>query len=162
MITFNAAEILEMAQGMERDGAEFYRQAATSAAGVDSGEMLLKLAAMEDDHERTFAALADSLPPADRGQTAFDPEGVGAMYLQALVDGTVFKPPQRPVERLKGMNTVGEILTAAIELEKESILFYMGMKAAGPAASTQDAMEKIIGEEMGHVSVLQEALKEQD
>jgi len=162
MITFNAAEILEMAQGMERDGAEFYRQAAASTAGVGSSDMLLELAAMEDDHEKTFAALADALPPADSGQTVFDPDGVGAMYLQALVDGTVFKPPQRPAERLEAMDSIQDILTIAIELEKESILFYLGMKAAGPAASTQEIIEKIIAEEMGHVSALQEALKEQD
>ncbi len=162
MITFNAAEILEMAQGMERDGAEFYRQAAAGAAGAGSSKLLLELAAMEDDHEQVFTAMADELGPADTGQTVFDPEGVGAMYLQALVDGTVFKPPQRPAERLEAMTSIQEILTTAIELEKESILFYMGMKAAGPAGSTQEAIEKIIAEEMGHVSTLQEALKEQD
>ena len=161
MITFNAAEILEMAQGMERDGAEFYRRAAASAAGADSSERLLKLAAMEDDHEKTFAALADALPPADSGQTVFDLEGVGAMYLQALVDGTVFKPPQRPADRLEAMDSIRDILAVAIELEKESILFYMGMKAAGPAAATREAIEKIIAEEMGHVSALQETLKGQ-
>ena len=49
-------------------------------------------AAMEDDHERTFAALAAALPPADSGQTAFDPDGVEVAVEQTQRTGDMAMP----------------------------------------------------------------------
>ena len=49
-ITFNADEIFEMAEQIERNGAKFYREAAENASDADVKEMLLSMAAMEDGH----------------------------------------------------------------------------------------------------------------
>ena len=59
--TFNAGEIFEMAMEIERNGAKFYRKAAHGEAGKTSRFMLLRLADMEVQHERTFAAMRDML-----------------------------------------------------------------------------------------------------
>ena len=71
MITFNADEIFEMAGQIERNGARFYRKAAERADG-ECREMLLRLAAKEEDHERTFAAMRAELGPQQ--PTTFDPD----------------------------------------------------------------------------------------
>ena len=53
-ITFNADEIFEMAEEIERNGAKFYREAAQKAADKQVKQMLLDMAAMEDGHLVTF------------------------------------------------------------------------------------------------------------
>ena len=48
-IPFNADEVFEMAEQIERNGGMFYRAAADKFPAVR--ELLLKLAKWEDDHE---------------------------------------------------------------------------------------------------------------
>jgi rubrerythrin len=47
-----------------------------------------------------------------------------------------------------------EILKSAIEAEKDSIVFYLGMKEGVPEKLGKGRLEAIIKEEMGHIRVL--------
>ena len=51
MAKFSADEIFEVAQQLERHGERFYRQAAARAAG-EARNLFLRLAAMENEHEK--------------------------------------------------------------------------------------------------------------
>ena len=82
---FNADEIFEMAEQIERNGASFYRKAAESIDDPAGKKLLLDFAAMEDEHEKTFAALRKDLSEKDKAATTFDPEGEAALYLRAFV-----------------------------------------------------------------------------
>ena len=53
---------------------------------------------------------------------------------------------------------MGKILKAAIEAEKDSIVFYLGMKNAVPEKLGKDRIEGIIKEEMGHIRLLSREL----
>jgi rubrerythrin len=55
-ITFNADEIFEMAEEIERNGAKYYREAAEKASEKETKQMLLDMATMEDGHLQTFQA----------------------------------------------------------------------------------------------------------
>ena len=70
---FNADEVFEMAERIERNGGRFYRAAAEKFPAVR--ELLLELAEMEDDHERTFANMRAELSTKETAQTVFDPDG---------------------------------------------------------------------------------------
>lgn len=72
-ITFNADEIFEMAEQIERNGAKFYRAAAEKFSAVR--QVLLDLAAMEDEHQSTFAAMRAQLTAPEQQPILFDPEG---------------------------------------------------------------------------------------
>ncbi|MBL7153969.1 MAG: rubrerythrin, partial [Phycisphaerae bacterium] len=61
---FNADEVFEMAEQIEVNGARFYRAAAKKFPALD--QMLLELAAMEDEHQRTFAAMRAELSAAEQ------------------------------------------------------------------------------------------------
>ena len=87
---FNADDILQMAEQIERNGAKFYRESAEKVADATAKELLLNLAAMEDDHEKTFANLRASLSTKEKEVTVFDPQGEAASYLKALADTRVF------------------------------------------------------------------------
>jgi rubrerythrin len=155
-VPFNADEIFEMAEQIERNGAKFYRAAAEKFPAVR--EALLDLAAMEDDHEKTFAAMRTDLSAGVQEPPVFDPDGEAQMYLRAMADGHVFDVKADPVERLAGKDTAEEVLKMAIGLEKDSIAFYVGLKEGVSHKVGKERVEAIIKEEFEHIATLSEKL----
>ena len=157
MITFNADEVYEMAEQIERNGARFYRKAA-AAADAAAKKILLDLAAMEDDHERTFAQMRARLGEADRAETAFDADNQGALYLRAMVEGKVFDFRSDPSERLTGAESLAEVFHTAIGLEKDSIVFYLTMKETVPDSAGAERIDDVIQQEISHIATLSKQL----
>jgi rubrerythrin len=56
-----------------------------------------------------------------------------------------------PVTRVKDQKNMESILKVAIDLEKESIVFYLGMKNGVNNKTYRDRIEEIIKEEMKHI-----------
>ena len=158
MPIFNADEIFAIAEQIERNGAKFYRKAADLASVGDKRQVVLDLAAMEDEHERTFAQLRAELSGRDREPTAFDPEDQAALYLAAMADGYVFDIKDDPSEALTGSETLEDILQLAIGKEKDSIVFYVGIKKKVPGKLGGDRIDNIIDEEMSHITLLSRQL----
>jgi len=152
--TFNAGEIFEMAVEIERNGAKFYRKAAEGKAGVTSKALLLKLAEMEVQHERTFSAMRNMLSTVEKASATFDPDDEAALYLRAIADGHVFNVKADPSAMLTGKESAAEILIKAIGLEKDSIIFYLGIQDLVGKTLGRDKIDAIIREEMGHVTML--------
>ena len=159
---FNADNILEMAEQIERNGAKFYRTSADSVEDPPSKELLKGLAAMEDQHEKTFASMRAALTEKDKELTTFDPENESIRYLKALADSRVFVERQIPEwSALKGKpdkDIMEEILKFAIGAEKESIIFYLGMKDIVPASLGKDKLDGVIKEEMSHIRMISNRL----
>jgi len=158
MINFNADEVYEMAEQIERNGAAFYRKAAENMQSPNLHKTLLGLASMEDDHERTFHDMRSELPAHQRTEEKFDPTGEGALYLRAMVQGKVFDPKSNPADRLAGSERAGDVLRAAIEMEKDSIVFYLTVKKMVPGEGPRGRIDDIIEQEMGHVATLSSQL----
>lgn len=156
MISFNAREIYEMAEQIERNGAAFYRKAAEAAGDESVGRVLLELADMEDDHERTFAGMKARLEDAEPLDTVYDPHGEGARYLHAFIEGKIFDFTSDPAARLTGTEAPGEVFAAAIELEKDSILYYLTMKMMVLDIASRGRIDEIIEQEMDHIATLSE------
>lgn len=146
-LDFNADEIFEMAEQIERNGAIFYRKAATNVTGEEK-DFLLELAKMEDDHEVTFNGLRKELTAGQKESSTFDPDDMAPQYLKALADTRVF------FEKDLDPTTMKDILKAAIGAEKDSIVFYLGMKELVPAKLGKDKIDDIIKEEMAHIRLL--------
>ena len=113
---------------------------------------MLKLAEMEDEHEKTFAALRGGIAEADKVATAFDPEDETVLYLRALADVRIF------FKKTIDTSSMEEILKEAIIAEKDSIAFYLGMKELVPAKLGQAKIDDIIKEEMSHIKLLSDKL----
>jgi len=153
-IKFSADEILDVAERIERNGARFYRRAAELQDDPGKGQLLRDLAAMEDQHELTFQDLRASLTESEREETAFDPDDELGFYLQAMADGHIFDPNHDPAAALGKNEPLESILRTAIGLEKESVVFYQGVKGIVPERLGKDRVEAIIREEVGHVGQL--------
>jgi rubrerythrin len=145
---FNADEIFEMAGQMERNGIKFYTTAAESISDHDAKNLLLEFAAMEKEHEKIFSEMRKELSSQEKKSTVFDPEGDAAHYLRALADTRVF------FEKKIDVSSLENILKDAIQAEKDSIVFYLGMKEAVPEGLGKSRLNHIIKEEMGHIRML--------
>ena len=156
--TFNADEILEIAEQIERNGARFYREAAAGIEEPDSKKSLLDLAKMEDFHEETFREMRSALAKTNAIAALLDPDSEAALYLQAFAGAHVFDPSADPVDFLEGGKSVADILKKAIGLEKDSVVFYLGIKQMVPAELGRDKIEEIIQQEMKHIALLSKKL----
>ena len=151
---FNMNEILEMAEQIERNGAAFYRNAAKGISDSQKSKYLLELAQMEDQHEKTFASMRAQLSEKEKTTTLFDPEDETVLYLRALADTRVF------FEKKIDTSSMEEILKEALTAEKDSIVFYLGMKDLVPEKFGKEKIDSIIKEEMEHIKLLGKKLVE--
>jgi rubrerythrin len=153
---FNADEVFEMAEQIERNGAKFYRDAAEKFTQVN--KLFLDLAEMEVKHEKTFAEMRKELSGTQAEPLVFDPDGEAQMYLQVMADDNVFDPNADLDEKLAGKDTPEAVLNMAIGLERDSIAFYVGLKQAVPQRAGKDKVEDIIKEEVSHIAILKKQL----
>ena len=153
-LEFNADEVLEMAEQIERNGARFYRRAAQAVEGQTVTKLLRELAAWEDGHERVFASFRTRLEDSERQTMTFDPEHETSLYLRAMADGHVFDLRVDPADLLTGRETKEQILKLAIGQEKDSIIFYLGLKEMIRDTSGKEKIDEIIKEEMRHIGFL--------
>jgi rubrerythrin len=153
-IEFNADEIFEIAEQIERNGAKFYRAAAKNIDDIDKKNFLIRLAEMEDEHEQTFKTMRSQLTQDEKIVTTFDPEGESEKYLRALADTRVF------YEKKIDTTSLEDIFKTAITAEKDSIVFYLGMKDVIPEHLGKQKLDGIIKEEMSHIRLLSKELLE--
>ncbi|MFH0952823.1 MAG: ferritin family protein [Verrucomicrobiota bacterium] len=148
---FTADEILEMAERIETKGAKFYRKAAKLHVGAR--DLLLQIAAQEDLHFKAFEDMRKGLSPSEK-ESAYDPYGESDLYLKAMVDGYAFDINREPAEAITGKEPLDEVFRMAIELEKDSIVFYLGLRDVVPPSFGKERVNDIVKEEMKHIAWL--------
>ncbi len=157
---FNIDEIFEIAEQIERNGVKFYTKAAEKFVEYSKKSMLLKLADMEKEHENRFHTMRLELARKESQISQFlDPQNEAKLYLHSIANSKVFDLKSDPVERLGKIETVSDVLKVAIDLEKDSIIFYLGIKEFVPAELGKDKIDLIVKEEMGHVKILTDLLE---
>jgi rubrerythrin len=153
----NADYLLQMAERIERNGTDFYRMAATYVRDARTSQLLLQLAGMEAQHEHIFAEMRRRLA-AQHSSLELDPESETSMYLKGLLAGRFFDIHTRPADFLRSNDSPREVLLTAIGLEKETVVFYEGVKRV-MCEDDKPVMETVLREEMGHISQLARALR---
>jgi len=153
-IGFNADEVLMMAERIERNGFAFYTGAAVRTGDDGLRDLLRQFAEMEKEHEAIFAGMRAQLSQAEKAETAFDPESEGVKYLESMADTRIFNVNVDPAAILAGTETMEEVLRIAIGMEKDSVVFYQGIKEAVSEGLGRDRVNTVIKEEMWHIVVL--------
>jgi rubrerythrin len=151
---FNLDEVLEMAIRIEENAAAFYRKAAALQSDPENRRFFEKLAAMEDGHKATFTEMRNTLADTEKGGKVFDPQDELSLYLSAMADTQGGEGSPSAADSLTGNETLEEVLDTAIGLEKESVLFYVGLKGMVPEKYGRDRIDDIIREEQTHVAQL--------
>jgi rubrerythrin len=174
-VELNASEVLQIAEQIERNGVRFYSKAAELFGEPGVRKMFLELANWEAEHEKVFAEMRKQLSPtsvsldASRGgrqeiheQQSFNPQ-VTPFNPKAFAGLAVFgiKPAPAsswPSHELSGKENITDILKIAIEKEKDSIIYYTGLKDFVQAQADRDKINAIIEEELRHIRILHQSL----
>jgi rubrerythrin len=157
-VSFNADEVFEMAEQIERNAAQFYREAGAKTSEPQTKNLFLRLAGMEEGHLRTFQQMRKTLSDQERGGTTFDPEGEASLYLQAMADDRGFEGMRSRGTKLTGKESTPEMLEIALSAERNSILYYVGLREMVPTTAGKDKVQAIISEEVRHAADLRRQL----
>ena len=112
---------------------------------------------MEDQHLETFQRMRGAVVQATQDES-YDPDQVAEFYLRALADGHGFVSVGDPSERLSGDEEIEHVLDMAIEIEKESVVYYAGLRTMVPEGPGRDAVDDIVKQELGHIAALSDRL----
>jgi len=159
-VALNAIEVFEIAEQIERNGAMFYRKAAELFKKSDIREMFTELSDWEKQHEQVFADMKERLASTCRRTKTSDLEKK-QLDPKVMACLAVFGTVSDPVHRLKNIEKIADVLQTAIEKEKDSITFYEGLKDFVIVRDDQEKVDDIINEEMHHIKILNQSLKQQ-
>jgi rubrerythrin len=160
-VEFNAFEVFEIAEQIERNGTNFYIRAAELFDDPETCRMFLRLAEWEKEHELTFARMKQQLSEQNRKASAPEPDDL-LPDPRVMAGMAVFGIRSDPAEELHGRQSKTKIIRMAVEKEKDSIVFYHGLKEFVPAEADKDKINDIIREEMKHIVVLDQALNKKE
>jgi len=149
-IIFSGRELLEVAVGIEKNGAAFYQALAEKSQDNSTRAIYEHLTAEEIKHQKTFQGMLEKVgsyqPPEDYAEDY-------QLYLKSLVDSSVFTDIAHARQRAAEVASERQALDIGIQAEKDSILFYTEMQGLVKHADRQ-IVANIIGEERGHLSQL--------
>jgi len=153
---FEPSELIQVAVEIEKRGAVIYRRLKDKALTGRLKELLEVLAVEEERHREDFLALGQEFSPAGPPE-AYPGEYLD--YVQSLVETHLFSDADA-LEKLVGeAKTEKEILKLAARLEKDTILFFGGMRRA-IKPEKQGVIENLIAQEEEHLTKLGMLLKE--
>ena len=162
-MAFTSNEVLHIARKIEQNGVAFYQRAAELSIEPAHKKLLLDLAEMEAQHEALFLQMQMELTQNERAGSELDIDEEIALFLDTLAGGHVFNTNRDPGDILTGEESMTEILSTAIGLEKESIVYHSALKEVVADDASRAKVQQVIEEEMQHVALLscqREALKE--
>jgi rubrerythrin len=158
MAVFTAAEAIDIALRLEKNGQAFYEAAARKFDDPQVKELMKDLAAWEQKHYDTFQELADQMkieePTLLTGPYWEDYD----LYVQAALDSSLLHGPDKAVALVDGIESAEDALRMALGFEKDAQLFYYDLRDMMPE-SEREAVDTIIREEKGHARKLATLLR---
>lgn len=159
--TFNFKEVMAIAVQLERNGAAFYKMAKEAADNDKHKKLFADLEEMEYDHEKSYEKIMNQLDNKQFGDDYnYQPGAETLSYLEAFAGGHVFDLNVSAEVQFKECRTTADIIKKAIQGEKDSIVFYLGIRNMVPETLGKEKIDSIITEEMGHIKALSYVLSE--
>jgi rubrerythrin len=147
-LDLTSLEVLEMAQWIESRAAKYYRLLAARVSSSATRQMLLNLAQMEDEHEKTFSALKDIFDP---GQDLTHKDS--ALYTRVIARMTL-DVDSILADVMTGQESPEQTASKAIDFEKSTIVFMVSLKSMLSSDQDRRKVDRIIQEEVGHILAL--------
>jgi rubrerythrin len=154
MAVLTGNEVIEIATRLEESGEAFYNAAAERATTPGVKALFRDLAVQEQYHRRAFQQMG-----RDRVELILSPEQWHEFqaYTGALLQNSFFARPENALNRAAAAQDERSALQAALDFEKEAILFFQELESAvrGPG---QQTVERVIQEEKRHIQRLSDLL----
>lgn len=155
---FSALEIMTIAETIERDSIDFYRQAARLFKDEELRKMLLLLADWERKHESVFSAMKRELMQAHEEAMTFDVSSFMSSH-PLVLKGLAWSATQsKSKQEFTGAESKEDIFELAISRERNTIRFYYDNAGIVADSVGEDKIHVIIEEEKRHVGILRRAL----
>jgi rubrerythrin len=148
---YSLTELLGLAIETERSGRQFYE--ASAVANHPLAELFTILAGEEAKHERTFQALFEKVKAAP-SDLPYDWDET-KQYLKAITDSKFFLTPDRALALARSARTEVDALEAALQFERETLLFYFEIERL-VAAGHHSIVTELINQERIHIRRLSE------
>jgi len=155
---FTGKELINIAVGIEKNGAAFYDAILTSVKDDTVRKSFQYLADSEREHIKIFRNMLESISDYQPPETYTEEYEI---YLKSLVDSAVFSTEQKAKDIASKISNTDEAIQIALTAEKESILFYAAMQEL-VKQSEQAVISKIIDEEKSHLRQLLKLKKKTD
>ncbi len=155
----SAFEILTMAETIEYDSIDFYREAARRFDDEGRRKMFLLLADWERKHQEVFSAMKRELTHMLNERTSFDFSSVLSPNPQRLVGLASLAPGSASRTELTGEESKEEILELAITRERNIVGFYHDLIGVMGDFIGKSKINDIIKEEQSHIGVLRRAME---
>lgn len=155
--SLSMSEIFLLAENIEKQGLEFYKQAALTSQNVKVKEVMLFLADEETRHAEIFADLRQKFFGSDDIYLNHEDEEA-TRYITGLVDTHVFNVSKDVAELLGAIQTPKSAIEMAINFEKDTIACFTGFKKLVQGETKM--IDRLIQEEFGHIEKLEKLLTE--
>lgn len=147
---FAASEIVELGIQIEKNGAAFYNALTSQTKDTKAQDVFKYLAGEEKKHIAVFQGILDKLDK-------YEPPAVYAdeylAYMNVLASEYIFTQKDQGEIEAKKIKTDIEAAETGIRFEKESILFYEGMKKVVPEYGHK-ILDELILQEHNHLKTL--------
>lgn len=147
---FAASEIVGLGVAIERNGFDFYQTLLKQSKNQKAKEVFEYLAKQEEKHIHVFEALLEKLSGNQPQEMISDDYFA---YMNSLASDYVFTRKNTGAELAKEAVSEGQAIDLGIGFEKDSILFYDGMKQIVSAAG-RDVINQLIAQEKNHLQQL--------
>ena len=155
-IFFSGGELINIAIGIESRGISFYNTLVQTTESAAARDIFQYLADAERQHVQIFQ---DMLGDFGKYQPQESYAGEYTPYFQSLVDSAVFTDDLVASQKAAKAGSDANAIDIAIRAEKDSILFYYGMREV-MLQQAHSMVDKIIAEEKLHLEQLSALKKE--
>ena len=149
---FAGSEIVQLGIQIEKNGQDFYNTLSAQTKNEKAKGLFAYLAGEEAKHIQFFKKILEKT-------TKYEPAGLDAeeyyAYMNALASEHVFTQKDKGEEAARKIKNDGQAVDIGIGFEKESIIFYEGMKKTVPDYD-QVIIDQLIAQEQSHLMQLLE------
>lgn len=152
----NVKEVVDFAVYIEKNGYEFYTDTAKKFDNLKMVELFHYLAEEELKHEKTFKQLKEDLGSFTPHESY---EGEYNIYMRDFLKSHTLGDNKVMKEKIAAVETIDDAIKLALEFEKDSVVFFASLKKF-IGTKNVDTVEKIVQEEVGHITMLYRLSKE--
>ena len=153
---FAGSEIVELGIQIEKNGRDFYNTVEKKSKNQKASEIFKYLAGEEGKHIKVFQEILNKTEK-------YEPSGLDAdeyfAYMNALASEYVFTQKDKGEQVAKTIKNDLEAVNMGIGFEKDSIIFYEGIKKAVPEFDVK-IIDALIIQEQNHLKKLSDLKKQ--
>ncbi|MCX5713185.1 MAG: ferritin family protein [Candidatus Omnitrophica bacterium] len=146
-VIFTGGEIVGLGIQIERNGKDFYETLSAQSKSGAAKKLFKYLAGEEEKHIATFEKILNT---TEKYEPTESYRGEYSSYLKALASECVFTKNDKGKEAARNLKTDKEAVGAGIVFEKDSIIFYEGMKKVVPEYDHK-TINALIAQEQDHL-----------